>query len=174
MRFSLFGGGKQNKVEALNDEDVGSPMDVASRADADFPDENAGDNNNNNNRKGRFILKSFFKQPGRPGDGGHGNGSSGGRGPNHPFANRMTGINILITDSFYQDKEDEVSEERKNDSPKVESSPLLVTPEILTRQCFLFFFLSFSLHPRRTSGVAKWTCLLTPMRPRALPRAERV
>ena len=145
MRFSLFGSGKQNKVEALNDEDVGSPMDVASRADEDFPDENVGDNNNNNNkRKSRFILKSFFKQPVRPGDGGkngHGNGSSGGRGPNHPFAHRMTGINTLITDSFYQDKEDEVSEERKNDSPKVESSPLLVTRKILTRQCFLFFFL---------------------------------
>ena len=118
MRFSLFGGGKQNKVEALNDEDVGSPMEVASRADEDFPDEDTGDKNNNNKRKSRFILKSFFKQPGRPeqdGRKGRGNGSHSGRGPNHPFAHRMTGINTLITDSFYQDKEDEVSEERKNE-----------------------------------------------------------
>ena len=142
MRFSLFGSGKQNKVEALNDEDVGSPMDVASRADQDFPDESAGGNDNNKiKRKSRFILKSFFEQPVKPGDdggNGHGNGSSGGRGPNHPFAHRINGINTSITDSFYQDKEDEVSEERKNDSPKVESGPLLETRERLTRQCFLF------------------------------------
>ena len=60
MRFSLFN--KDNKVEAINDDEVGSPMDVASRANEDFPDEEIQDEEGPGKRRSRFLLKSFFKK----------------------------------------------------------------------------------------------------------------
>ncbi|UPR04789.1 cyclic nucleotide-binding domain-containing protein [Chloropicon primus] len=109
MRFSLFN--KPNKVQAINDEDVGSPMDVASRADESFPDEDEGQQfpgmgKGGGNRKSRFVLKSFFK-------GGNAKEGQGKREKTPELAtHRMLGINTLITDSFYQDKEDEADEWR--------------------------------------------------------------
>ena len=103
MRFSLFN--KDNKVEAINDDEVGSPMDVASRANEDFPEEEIHDEEGPGKRKSRFMLKSFFKKNSPEGKDATGKSEC----KPHLQINRMLGINTLITDSFYADKEDEVS-----------------------------------------------------------------
>ena len=120
MRFSLFGN-KSSKIQAINDEEIGSPMEIASHANEDFP---TGEDEMRvpvKTKSGRnFILKSFFKssQPAALA-GGSIAGSVAGSEKDGSVArrdsvrsHRMLGINTLITDSFYQDKEDEADEWR--------------------------------------------------------------
>ena len=107
MRFSLFA--KQNKVEAINDEDVGErPEDVASKADEHFPDEEeVAEERQKKTRKSRFSSFAFFKKNEVPKYKRERNTPEP-----HLHPHRMLGVNTLITDSFYQDKEDEADEWR--------------------------------------------------------------
>ena len=110
MRFNPFGKNtaKIQAIESTGGHEVGGmPMDVASHADEEFPDEEvAQQTTTKKNRGSRFIMKSFFRK--------NASGSSGATSDRVPklSVNRMQGINTLITDSFYQDKEDEADEWR--------------------------------------------------------------
>jgi len=153
MRFSLFN--KDNKVQAINDDEVGSPMDVASMANEDFPDEEIPDEDGPGKRRSRFMLKSFFKKNSPEGKDATGKTE---RKP-HLQINRMLGINTLITDSFYADKEDEVSYLTSANNPM--QWPFLTDISPLPPPSA----------PRPTSGGARWTSSRTLMRRRAWLRA---
>ncbi len=114
VRISLFNRGK---VQPNNDEDVGmGAMEVASHADESFPDEDEVKESGHGKKKGRaggpsFFMRSFFKPSKNEESPEAGSGDKGQR-KESVRSHRMLGINTLITDSFYQDKEDEADEWR--------------------------------------------------------------